>query len=94
MWTVHKRKAGDQRLKFIGEDVLAKQQSDVKAKTLQIKKRVGFMVNEPGIIRDHCKIFNKDGKEVGETTSGLPSPSLKKSIGMAYVDQSFSSENS
>ena len=27
---------------------------------------------------------------MGETTSGSPSPSLKKSIGMAYVDQSVS----
>lgn len=92
MWTVYKRKAGDQRLKFIGEDVLVKQQADVKSKSISIRKRVGFMLNDAGVVREHCKIFTKDGKEVGETTSGGPSPSLKKTIGMAYVDQSVSAE--
>lgn len=62
MWTVHKRKSGDDRLKFIGEDALAQQQSDVKAKKLKIRKRVGFMVNDPGVVRDHVKLFDKEGK--------------------------------
>jgi aminomethyltransferase len=93
MWTVHKRKAGDNRLKFIGEEVLAKQQADVKAKTLKIRKRVGFMLNDAGVVREHCKVFDKEGKEVGETTSGSPSPSLKKTIGMTYVDQALTAEN-
>lgn len=93
MWTVHKRKAGDQRLNFIGEDVLNKQASDVKAKTLKIRKRIGFMLNDAGVVREHCKVFTKDGQEVGETTSGSPSPSLKKSIGMAYIDQAYTAEN-
>jgi hypothetical protein len=34
----------------------------VKAKTRQIRKRVGFVVTEPGVIREHCKVFTKDGK--------------------------------
>jgi aminomethyltransferase len=93
MWTVYKRKSGDQRLNFIGEDVLSKQQSEVKAKTLKIKKRVGFTLVDAGVVREHCKIFSKEGKEVGETTSGGHSPSLKKSIGMAYIDQSLTADN-
>ena len=93
MWTVNKRKAGDNRLQFIGEDVLQKQQEDVKTKKISIRKRVGFVVNDPGVVREHCKVFTKEGKEVGETTSGGPSPSLKKSIGMAYIDQSASAED-
>ena len=92
MWTVHKRKAGDPRLKFIGEDALVKQQADVKSKAISIRKRVGFMLNDAGVVREHCKIFTKEGKEVGETTSGGPSPSLKKTIGMAYIDQSLATE--
>jgi aminomethyltransferase len=64
----------------------------VKNKSRSIRKRVGFVVTEPGVIREHCKVFTKDGKEVGETTSGSPSPSLKKSIGMAYVDQAVSAD--
>lgn len=91
-WTVFKRKANDPRIKFIGEDVLTKLSEDVKNKTKTIRKRVGFMVNEPGVVREHCKIFTKDGKEVGETTSGSHGPSLKKSIGMAYVDQAVSAD--
>jgi len=51
MWTVHKRKAGDQRLKFIGEEVLSKQQADVKNKAISIKKRVGFILNDSGVVR-------------------------------------------
>ena len=62
MWTVYKRKAGDQRLKFIGEDVLSKQQADVKSKAITIRKRVGFMLNDVGVVREHCKIFTKEGK--------------------------------
>ena len=51
MWTVYKRKAGDQRLKFIGEDILAKQQADVKNKSISIKKRVGFILKDTGVVR-------------------------------------------
>lgn len=72
---------------------MSKQANDVKSKTLKIRKRIGFMLNDPGVVREHCKVLTKDGQEVGETTSGSPSPSLKKSIGMAYVDQSFTGEN-
>jgi aminomethyltransferase len=91
-WTVFKRKPTDTRIHFIGEDVLTQLSEQVKNKTKSIRKRVGFIVTEPGVIREHCKIFTKDGKEVGETTSGSPSPSLKKSIGMAYVDQVLSAD--
>jgi aminomethyltransferase len=36
--------------------------------------------------REGALIFNKEGKEVGKVTSGTHSPSLKKPIGMGYVD--------
>jgi aminomethyltransferase len=91
-WTVFKRKPTDTRIQFIGEDVLTQLSEQVKNKTKSIRKRVGFTVTEPGVIREHCKIFTKEGKEVGETTSGSPSPTLKKSIGMAYVDQVLSAD--
>jgi aminomethyltransferase len=91
-WTVFKRKPTDSRVKFIGEDALTELTAQVKNKTASIRKRVGFVVTEAGVIREHCKIFTKEGKEVGETTSGSPSPSLKKSIGMAYVDQAVSAD--
>jgi glycine cleavage system aminomethyltransferase T len=62
MWTVFKRKAKETRVKFIGEDVLIKLSDDVKSKTKSIHKRVGFMLNDAGVVREHCKIFNKEGK--------------------------------
>lgn len=92
-WTVFKRKPTDTRIKFIGEDALTELTQAVKDKKKEIRKRVGFEVTEPGVIRAHCKVFTKEGKEVGETSSGCPSPSLKKSIGMAYVDQAVSADN-
>lgn len=87
MWTVFKRKDDSKRLKFIGEDALKDLQDKVKSKEKTIKKRVGFIVEEPGIIRENCEIVDQNDKRVGYTSSGSYSPSLKKSIGMAYVDQ-------
>jgi aminomethyltransferase len=66
---------------------LRKLAEEVANKTKNIQKRVGFLVEDPGVVREHCKLFNKDGKQIGETTSGTHGPSLKRSIGMAYVDQ-------
>lgn len=60
-WTLFKRKPTDNRLKYIGEDALAQLTEQVKAKTKSIRKRVGFVVTEPGVIREHCKIFTKEG---------------------------------
>lgn len=65
MWTVFKRKDGDPRIHFIGEDALTKLQSEVKAKTKQIRKRVGFVINDAGIVREHVHLFNLEGKEIG-----------------------------
>lgn len=90
MWTVFKRKDDSKRLKFIGEDALKELQDKVKAKQAAIQKRVGFIVEEPGIIRENCEIIDSNDKMVGHTSSGSYSPSMKKSIGMAYVDQGLS----
>lgn len=49
------------------------------------KKRAGFIVDGPPA-RDGAEIQTKDGKVVGKVTSGAPSPSLKKSIGQAYIN--------
>ena len=35
------------------------------------------------------KIFNKDKKNIGKITSGGFSPTLKTSIGIAYIDRNF-----
>ena len=50
------------------------------------KKLVGFEILEKGKIpRQHFKIKDVAGNEIGEVTSGTQSPTLGKAIGLAYV---------
>ena len=44
----------------------------------------GFVLEERGVARAGCTVSH-DGREVGLVTSGGPSPTLQKSIGLAYV---------
>jgi aminomethyltransferase len=55
------------------------------------KKLVGFEILEKGKIpRQHFKIKDSAGNEIGEVTSGTQSPTLGKAIGLAYVKTGFS----
>ena len=56
----------------------------LKADGLQ-KRLVAFEMIDRGIPRQHYKIVNENGEEIGEVTSGTMSPMLKKGIGMGYV---------
>ncbi len=54
------------------------------------KKLVGFEIPEKGKIpRQHFKIKDAAGNEIGEVTSGTQSPSLGKAIGLGYVKTEF-----
>jgi aminomethyltransferase len=64
---------------FLGSDALAQQ----KQAGLP-RKLVGFEMLDKRIGRDGYPV-SIGGKEAGRVTSGCPSPSLKKNIGMAYV---------
>jgi len=68
---------------FIGKESLLK----IKEQGMT-RKLVGFDVVGSGIPRPHQEIQNDD-KKVGYVTSGTFSPSLKKGIGMGYVDIPF-----
>ncbi|MCM8831617.1 MAG: glycine cleavage system aminomethyltransferase GcvT [Candidatus Omnitrophica bacterium] len=62
-----------------------------KEKLLEIKekikyRRVGFLMEEPGLARADYKIFNSQ-KMIGWVTSGTYSPNLDKFIGMAFVEK-------
>lgn len=64
---------------FIGREALLKQkQEGVK------RKLVGFEMVGRGIPRSHYKIA-KEGREIGEVTSGGYAPWLEKNIGLGYV---------
>ncbi|HLP21844.1 MAG TPA: glycine cleavage system aminomethyltransferase GcvT [Chitinophagales bacterium] len=59
------------------------------------KKLVGFEIPEKGKIpRQHFKVKDAAGNEIGEVTSGTQSPTLGKAIGMAYVTTEHSAVGS
>ena len=77
-WTISKRRK--EQGGFLGYETVKKHlEQGVK------KKRAGFVVDGPPA-RDGVEIHSKDGQVVGKVTSGAPSPSLKKSIGQAYIN--------
>jgi aminomethyltransferase len=53
------------------------------------RKLVGFEMEDRGIARHGYSVF-KDGKEVGQVTSGTFTPTLQKAIGLAFVPVSYS----
>lgn len=53
------------------------------------RKLVGFEMVDRGIPRQHYKVCDEAGVEIGEVTSGTMSPMLKIGIGMAYVKPEF-----
>jgi aminomethyltransferase len=58
------------------------------------RRLVGFELTERGIPRQHYPIFDAEGKQVGEVTSGTMSPMLESGIGMGYVEISHSAPGS
>lgn len=56
------------------------------------QKLVGFEMIDRGIPRHDYEIHDADGNKIGRVTSGTQSPSLKKSIGLGYVDTAFAKD--
>ncbi|MGM0606854.1 MAG: glycine cleavage system aminomethyltransferase GcvT [Candidatus Muiribacteriota bacterium] len=78
-WTV------DFDKEFNGKEALLKQ------KIKGIKKRLCAVeiLDKGGLARKGHEIF-KEGKKIGEVTSGTKSPTLSKTLALAYVDKGFS----
>ena len=74
-WTVKLNKGN-----FIGHDALAR----VKEEGAK-RKLIGIEMIERGVPRGGYAIYDNDRK-LGTLTSGAPSPTLNKNIGMGYVD--------
>lgn len=53
------------------------------------RKLVGFFMTGRGIAR-HGHAIHLDGREIGEVTSGGPSPLLDRNIGLGYVPADYS----
>ena len=56
------------------------------------QKLVGFEMIDRGIPRHDYPIVNAEGETIGRVTSGTQSPSLKKSVGLGYVETAFAKE--
>jgi aminomethyltransferase len=69
---------------FIGAAVVLAQKNNSPA-----RRRVGLMLRDAGVAREGADIQNADGRVIGRLTSGGHSPTLKKSIGMGYVETAF-----
>jgi aminomethyltransferase len=74
-WTVKLDKA-----EFVGKDALLR----VKAEGPK-RKLVGFEMTGRGIARHGYPLLDRDGRGIGICTSGAPSPTLGKSIGLGYL---------
>lgn len=74
-----KLKAGD----FIGKKVLLEKNNQPKT-----QQRVGLELEGKRIAREGAELFSND-QHVGEVTSGTFSPTLEKSIAMAYLNKDF-----
>ena len=53
------------------------------------RKLVAFEIKDKGIPRHGYDILNDAGEKIGVVTSGTMSPSLKKGIGLGYVQKPF-----
>ncbi len=73
---------------FIGRAALQRQKEAGLS-----RKLVGFQLTEPGIARHGHRVV-RDGQPVGVVTSGTRSPTLKTSIGLAYVPPALAAEGS
>lgn len=80
--------AGNRRRKeggFPGSDYIMAQLRDKP-----IRRRVGLVSHAGPPARDGAVIVDDTGKEVGQVTSGCPSPCLKTNIAMGYVLRTLS----
>jgi len=69
---------------FTAKDILEEQKEEGIT-----RKLIGFEMMEKGIPRHDYDIKDFDGRVIGKVTSGTQSPSLKKAIGMGYVDINY-----
>lgn len=72
---------------FIGKNALLKERK--KGITKQI---IGFQMLDRAVARTGYAVY-QDGEQIGEVTSGAPSPTLKCNIGFAIVTSQTISEN-
>lgn len=82
-------KFNDVKGKFVDSEFLAAQKAE------GIKRRlVGFELIDRGVARHEMPICDASGRKIGHVTSGTMGPSVKKAIGMGYVEVPFNKADS
>ena len=74
---------------FVGSDALRQ----IKAAGVA-RKLAGFELTERGIARGGYELRDLDGGRIGEVTTGMPSPTLGKNVGLGLVPTALASEGS
>ena len=77
--------------KFTNDFVNAENLKAEKEKGVS-QKLIGFEMIDRGIPRHDYPIQDEQGNVIGRVTSGTQSPTLKKSIGLGYVNTAFAKE--
>ena len=71
------------------KDFIGKKALETQHRQGIIRKLAGFQIEGRGIAREGCAV-TVEGRSVGGVTSGTYSPTIKKSIGLAYVAPQYS----
>ncbi len=71
------------------KDFMGKKALEDQRRQGMIRKLVGFQIEGRGIAREGCAV-TVEGRSIGGVTSGTYSPTIKKSIGLAYVAPQYS----
>ena len=79
-WITKLNKAGS----FIGRDAILKLKESGAKKAL-----VGLQSSDRGIPRQGYEVYSSDKIKIGTVTSGTQSPSLKQSIGIAWIEKAY-----
>ena len=74
---------------FVGREALQRVKQEGVA-----RKLTGFEMTGRGIARGGYEIRDADGERVGYVTTGMPSPTLGKNLGLGYVPVALSKEGS
>ena len=69
---------------FIDRPLLERQKREGVSRRL-----VGFELTERGVPRHGYRLSDAEGRAIGAVTSGTMSPTLKKGIGMGYVETAY-----
>ncbi len=76
-------------VKLNAKDFIGKEEI-IRIRSRQLEHvRVGFLMEERGVPRRHCRLCSQEGYKIGHVTSGTYSPHLDSFIGMGYVPPTY-----